>query len=139
MWIKSFGEATPVQDDLSKIIAKIADMTSQYREGYYTFHAPTTPVIQAVGGDCVLGTWFDCAATSLRSMAKSPEAVPYMVFVNKYTHRFEKMDGKWYLTEFQNEPMLALPDWGLNMTDNIGWLANSKIRRFPEAFGEELP
>lgn len=68
-------------------------MTDQYREGYYTFHAPTTPVIQALSDDCVLGTWLDCAATSLRSMAKSPEAVPYMVFVNKYTHRFEKWTG----------------------------------------------
>ena len=85
----------------------------------------------------ILATWFDCAATNLRSMAKSPEAVPYMAFVNKYTHRFEQIEGRWYLTEFENEPMLALPDWELNMVNNIGWLANSSIRRFPKPFGEE--
>ena len=137
MWIKSFGESTPVLDTLDKIRMKIHDMTAQYRENYYTFHAPTTPVLQAAGESRVLATWFDCAATSLRSMAKTPEAVPYMAFVNKYTHRFEKMGGKWYLVEFKNEPMIALPDWELNMTDNIGWLQNSKTRRFPDAFGEE--
>ena len=48
LWIKSFGNATPVMDSLEKINAKIEDMTNQYREGYYTFHAPTTPVIRVL-------------------------------------------------------------------------------------------
>ena len=134
MLIRSYGAATPVLDCYEKIAAKITDMTSQYCPGYYTFHAPTTPVIRSLGPDEMLGTWFDCAATNLRSMADSPRAVPYMAFVNKYVHRFRRIQGRWYLTKFKAEPLISLPDWELDMMENTGWLTAAPQKEFPAPF-----
>lgn len=135
MLIRSFGAKTPELMDYEAIVRKITDMTNQYRDRYYTFHAPTTPVITLDTETGVIrGTWYDTAATNLRGMAESTEHIPYMTFVNKYVHKFEKIEGKWYLTDFYNEPMLSLQDWDFDMDHSRGYINSSECGKYPERF-----
>lgn len=135
MLIRSLGPKTRPQENLTEIREKIGGMDAQYRNRYYTFHAPTTPVIQMdETGERARGTWFDHAATNLRSQAKSPEHVPYMVFVNKYVHEFQKIEGRWYLVDFYSEPLISLPDWELDLVHSRGYLSREDSAHFPELF-----
>lgn len=135
MLIRSFGKTTPKLNDYEAIERKIDDMTQQYRERFFTFHAPTTPVLTYdPKKKYILGTWFDTAATNLRSMAESLEDIPYMVFVNKYVHKFEKIDGHWYLTDFYCEPIISLQDWRFDMVHSKGYINASKTGKYPKRF-----
>lgn len=135
MLIRSFGARTKKLENLEQIREKLADMTSQYRNRYYTFHAPTTPVLQYDGDEeHIIGTWFDCGTTNLRSAAKSPEDIPYMIFRNKYVHRFRKIDGKWYFAEFYGEPAIAMPDWHFDMEHSRGFVSIEGTECYPDAF-----
>lgn len=142
MLIRSFGKETPELEDYEAITEKIEDMTNQYKERYFTFHAPTTPVITCHPEEnYILGTWFDTAATNLRSVAESLEDIPYMVFVNKYVHKFEKIDGHWCLTDFYAEPMISLQDWKFDMIHSKGYVHTSETGQYPQRFelrGERL-
>lgn len=135
MLIRSFGAGTRKLVTLEQVEEKLAQMTSQYRNRYYTFHAPTTPVIQYEGDrDHMIGTWYDCGTTSLRSDASSPEDIPYMIFVNKYVHRFTRIDGVWYFSEFFGEPAIAMPDWHFDMTHSRGYVSLEDTEAYPQAF-----
>lgn len=135
MKMRSFGDRSKEQKDLSEILEKVSEMNSHFRNRYYTYHAPTTPVITLnKEGDFAVGTWFDHASTNLREMVKSPEQIPYMVFVNKYVHKFKKMNGKWYFTRFYCEPLISLPDWELDMLHNRGFISQPDTAHFPDVF-----
>lgn len=137
MLIRSQGDKTKALESLEEVTAKLQDLTDNYHNPYYTYHAPTTPVILVnARKDRIRGIWFDHAATSLYSMAKGPEAVPYMVFVNKYVHEFRKIEGKWYLVRFFCEPLISQPDWLLNMTENMGYIMKKDTVCFPAQFEE---
>ena len=137
MLIRSQGDKTKALESLEEVTAKLQDLTDNYHNPYYTYHAPTTPVILVnARKDRIRGIWFDHAATSLYSMAKGPEAVPYMVFVNKYVHEFRKIEGKWYLVRFFCEPLISQPDWLLNMTENTGYIMKKDTVCFPAQFEE---
>jgi len=138
MMIRSYGAKTKALENLNAIIDKTNTMTSLYCNRYYTYHAPTTPVIQVNSdGTCARGTWYDHAATNLRSMAKTQESIPYMVFVNKYVHDFKKINGRWYMTRFYAEPLIAVPDWELDMVHSRGYISVRETEAFPEVFTME--
>lgn len=135
MMIRSFGAKTKKLENLVQIREKLEDMTAQYRNRYYTFHAPTTPVLQYDGDkEHMTGTWFDCGTTNLRSAAKGPEDIPYMIFRNKYVHRFRKINGKWYFAEFYGEPVISMPDWHFDMKHSRGFVSVEGTECYPDAF-----
>ena len=64
-----------------------------------------------------------------------------MVFVNKYVHKFEKIDGHWCLTDFYAEPMISLQDWKFDMIHSKGYVHTSETGQYPQRFelrGERL-
>lgn len=138
MLIRSYGSKSVEQQNLEEIQQKLANMDQMYKNRFWSFHSPTTPVIQlSEDGMYAKATWFDLAATNLRSMMGKTGAsgiVPYMIFVNKYFHQFEKMEGKWYLVDFFNEPIIAIPDWELDMEHNTGYINWKDSPKYPELF-----
>lgn len=138
MLIRSFGPASLKQSNYEEIQRKLGNMDKMYKNRFWSFHSPTTPVIWIDEDEVhAKATWFDLAATNLRSMmGETGETgiVPYMVFVNKYFHQFEKIEGKWYLIEFFNEPIIAIPDWELDMNHNGGYIDLENSKGYPELF-----
>ena len=138
MLIRSYGPQTVPQNNFDEILEKLESMDNMYNNRFWSFHSPTTPVIQLnEDGTKGKGTWFDLAATNLRSMtgkAGTPGLVPYMVFVNKYVHQFEKMEDQWYLVDFYNEPLISIPDWALDMDHNKGYITWEDSPQYPELF-----
>ena len=135
MLIRSFGNKTPVLENIEAIREKTNGMTALYKNRFYTFHAPTTPVIAFDNDENhVVGTWFDCGTTNLGEKQNSPGQVDYMIFVNKYVHRFVKIEGKWYIEDFYAEPMIAMPDWHLNMLTSSGYVSIPNTDAYPDKF-----
>ncbi len=135
MLIRSFGTKTEELRTFEDIMTKIRDMVAQYRNRYYTWHAPTTPVLQYDGDkEHVVATWYDRGTTNLRSMSKSAADILYMVFVNKYTHHFRRAGGKWYIERFYNEPVISMPDWHFDMMHSRGYVSIPDTPCFPDRF-----
>ena len=135
MLIRSFGAKPKKLENLEEIREKLSGMISQYQNRYYTFHAPTTPVLQYEGDqEHIIGTWFDCGTTNLRSMAKSVNEIPYMIFINKYVHRFRKIDGRWYFAEFYGEPAIGFPDWYFDLEHSRGYVSLEGTKCYPDEF-----
>ena len=135
MLIRSFGARTKRLENLEEIKEKLSGMMSQYRNRYYTFHAPTTPVLQYEGDEShVVATFFDCGTTNLRSAAKTLQDIPYMIFINKYVHRFRKINGKWYFAEFYGEPAIGMEDWHFDLEHSRGYVALEDTPCYPDEF-----
>ena len=133
--INSQGDKLKGLETEIEIRERLTNMDCQFVNLFYSYHTTTTPIIEiSRDGTYAKGSWYDHSATNLRSMAKSTECIPYMVFVAKYVHEFEKIDGKWYLINFYWEPILHLPEWEYDAIHSKGWVSNKDAGCYPIPF-----
>lgn len=139
MWIKSQGEKTPKLGGEKEILHKLSEMDANYHPGMYTFHTAATPLIEiSADGQSATGTWFDHSATNLSGGDSGAERIPYMVFVARYRHHFQKIDGTWYLTDFFWEPLISLDDWIFDRKHSAGQAVRENAGLYPEAFSLDI-
>ena len=127
--------------DVQKLIGsapieqKLKGMDACFRPHQPSYHCASTPVLEvSADGACVRASWIDHSLTNMGQAFGARTAdgtVPYMVFVSRYDHVFQRIDGKWYLTQFNWEPCLGFPDWAFDPGKNTGWLASAADGKYP--------
>ena len=106
--IRSQGPRTPDKVGPAQIAEKLSGMDAVYKPGQLTYHCATTPVLEQPDQNTVLASWIDHSLTNLGP--KEDGRADYMVFVTRYDHVFQRVEGRWYLTRFNWEPCLGFPD-----------------------------
>ncbi len=125
-------EASPPITGGEAIAARLAGMDSQFHLHFFSYHAETTPVIEIAPDGChARGTWFDHSATCLYGDRREDGIVPYMPFVFKYNHAFEKIGGVWYLTHFYGKPLISLRDWYFDPAATEGLAGEDSGENYP--------
>lgn len=113
-----------------------------------SYHTATTPIIEiSEDGTYAKATWMEHSLTNLGQArlpgipAAEDGKVNYMIFTGKYFHEFKKIDGEWYVTGFNWEPMMSLPTWQFDAVNSKGWASSGSTQKFPlpgEAYQSNL-
>lgn len=133
--IRSRGEESICLKTRKGISEKLLGMDNLHIHKQISYHSTTTPVLSmSEDGNNVYAIWIDHSLTNLGSASgEKSSGVPYMALLSKYIHEFTKINGVWYHTSFEWEPLISLPDMKYDSSRSRGWCGSDEQYKYPKS------
>ena len=136
-FLRSNPQRTPITE-AEALVNQVTGMDAGLVTSQPSYHTATTPIVEiSADGKKATATWMEHSLTNLGQaqipgIPQSEEGKPnYMIFTGKYFHEFTKINGEWFVTSFNWEPMMSLPIWQFDPTTSKGWAASGSTQKFP--------